>query len=143
MQDIFNATIKEIRGKGKRPHLYGWVVKMEGGECLYVARRRFKQIFRGGEASISEGMAASRAGWAIDEDTLIKVRAMGAKTIIVRCIDIKEEFVSPIENYFKRGNFSSINYEGVGRGGAKQRVVPLDKFERRPRQITYGGFSLK
>lgn len=125
----------EIRGAGRRPRLYGWLRKYDDGTCIYAARRKHREIFRGGASCISDAIREGKAGWAIDINTLLKVRAKGAQFICVECQDNGDTYITPIESYFKSGQYRSINYEGIGRGGSQQRVVLLSQFKRASKKL--------
>lgn len=125
----------EVRGSGKRKILYGWMIKYDDGTCIYVAKRKHRQIYRGGCGSITEAITEKKAGWAIDVDMLLKARTRGAQFIAVLCEDNGDYYLTPIENYFKRGQYTSINYTGVGRGGSEQKVVSLSLFHKTKMKI--------
>ena len=120
----------EVRGKGKRPRLYGHLLTYDDGTIVYYAKRKHREIFRGGCTSITDAITTGKAGWAIDEVTLLNMRAKRAAYIGVR-VDNGDSYITPISTYFTPGSFQSIDYEGVGRGGARQRVVLLSNFVKK------------
>ena len=67
-------------------------------------------------------------GWAIDQTTLITVRAKGCDFVGVRTIDTKDIYIAPISLWFDRKIFKEHNYEGIGNGGTLQRLLYLEHF---------------
>lgn len=132
---------EEVKGRGKRPRLYGWIFRYDDGTAMYVARRKHKQIYKGGCSSISEAIQQDKAGWAIDELTIINMRVKGVKLIAVKCEDNGDKYVTPISNYLRPGKYKNIDFTGVGKGGSKQRVVSLNLFEKSSGEIKVKGHS--
>lgn len=120
---------EEVRGAGKRRILYGWICTLDTGEKIYLAKRKHAEIFRSGRTSISEAMAEHAASWAIDEIMLFNLRAKGVTKIGVRVIDTGDLYLTDLATYFDRKKFKLRDYTGVGRGGSRQRYVPLEHFD--------------
>ena len=125
----------EIRGKGRRPRLYGHIVKYSDGTSVYYARRKHKHIHRDGCTSISEAMLLGKAGWAIDLETLINVRSK-VGFIGIEVVDNGDRYITPIETYFKAGNYKSILNTCKGFSEKQQRTATLDKFVKSSGKIT-------
>ena len=126
MPAILSET--EVRGSGKRKILYGWMAELDNGERLYIARRKHREIFRSGKQSISGAMQEEIAAWAIDELLLVNLRAKKVKFIGVRVIDKGDFYLTKLETFFDRAKYKLMDYSGVGRGGSRQRYVPLQHF---------------
>ncbi|MGI4851995.1 MAG: hypothetical protein ACRYGR_08650, partial [Janthinobacterium lividum] len=101
---------------------------LDNGDKLYMARRRNREIFRGGQPTISDAMREGIAAWAIDEVHLISIRARGFKLIGVRVIDIGDLYLAPLSRYFDRKLYKIHDYTGIGRGGSRQRLLGIQHF---------------
>ena len=121
----------EVRGPGKRPRLYGWICTMDDGRKAYFARRKHREIYRGGKSSISGAMKEEVAAWAIDETLLMSLRAKSIEFIGVRVEDTGDIYLARMSLYFDRKVFKTIDFIGIGRGGSRQRIVPISKFTLR------------
>jgi len=122
----------EVR-KGRR--LYGHLCKLADGQTIYLARRRHREIFRGGFASISGGMTEGVAAWALDEITLYGLKAKGVQIVGVRVVDTGCLYVTRLANYFDLKKAKIRDYTGIGRGGARQRYLPLQHFAHRRGEV--------
>src|SRR5438105_1223949 len=125
MPAILSET--EVRS-GKRSLLYGWMCELDTGDKLYLAKRKWAQVFRGGKQSISGAMTEEVASWAIDELLLVNLRAKKVKFIGVRVVDTGSLYLTRLETFFDRTKYRIRDYTGVGRGGSRQRYVPLQHF---------------
>ena len=112
--------------KGNR--LHGHYVTCVDGTKVYLARRKHGQIFRSGYSSISEAMSEEEAAWMIDETHLFNARARGCKLIGVRVIDTGDLYVTELSNYFDLRKAKIRSYSEAGRGGSRQRYLPLIHF---------------
>jgi hypothetical protein len=97
------------------------------GKRIYLAYRRLDQIYRFGESSISDAIRSRKAAWAIDDETLLQMRAQGVRYVGVLCRDNRDIWLTTIDQFF--GKATVLNY--AGRGGALQRYLPLTHFKRR------------
>lgn len=121
--------------KGRR--LYGGLHTIrETGATCYLAYRRQAEIFRSGEKSISDAVRLGTACWALDDQTLLEMRAKGIRVIGVFVRDTGDIYLTRIENFFDRAKAKLLNYES--RGGALQRYLPLTFFK-----IRYGRVKFK
>jgi hypothetical protein len=131
-----SASIKitQIK-KGRR--LYGGIHTVTAtGNTFYLAYRRIKEIYRSGEKSISDAVRLGTACWAIDEATLLEMRAKGIKYIGVFVRDNGDTYLTSIDNYFDKTKAKILNYEK--RGGSLQRFLPLIYF-----RVKHGAVKLK
>lgn len=103
--------------------LYGGVYKLASGKEVYIAYRKQAEIFRGGEATIADAMAKGIAAWAIDNDTLHRMRREGVYLIGIQTKETGDLYLAALGDFLKA---PMLNYES--RGGALQRYLPLDKF---------------
>ncbi|AMB48363.1 hypothetical protein [Methylobacterium sp. AMS5] len=125
------VTLLEKVKKGNR--LYGGIYQYPNGERVYLAYRSRKEIYRSGEACISDAVRSGTACWAIDDGTLIQMRARCIKFVGVKLKDDdKGYYLTRIENFFDRDKAKVLNYTGRGRGGSLQRFLPLDHFLHKP-----------
>lgn len=110
--------------KGRR--LYGYYILWDD-LWLYVALRRHKEIYRDGEPSISEAVRSGKAGWAVDNTTLIEARSRGCAVLCVFVKDTGQLYYTHLSNFLPTSGCSK-QIDWTGRGGSSQRVVPLDRF---------------
>lgn len=113
--------------KGRR--LYGGIYTLPSGKRCYLAYRKTGEIFRSGEKSISDAIRKGIAAWAIDEETLLLVRAQGIRFVGVLCRDTGDRYLTTIEAFFDKRRMTILNY--AARGGALQRYLALQHFKHR------------
>jgi hypothetical protein len=106
--------------------IYGAVYRLSDGREVYMAWRKTREIFRGGEKMLSDAVVVGKASWAIDEDTLIQRRLEGIQYVGIWNIETDDKFIAPIAYFFDSTKSKCLNYEG--RGGALQRYLPLANF---------------
>jgi hypothetical protein len=128
--DAGDVTLVELVKKGKR--LYG-AFYLFRGMLAYIAYRKQAEIFRAGEASISEALRKGTAAWALDEETLLLARSRGARFVGIMVKDTGDRYIARIERWFDRGRAKFINYER--KGGSLQRCLPLSEFALRPGEL--------
>jgi hypothetical protein len=99
------------------------VYELPNGREIYIAFRKQSEMFRAGEKSLADAIQKGVASWAIDYDTLIRLRTEGVYLVGIQTNETGDLYVSTL------GEFNAApmkNYEK--RGGALQRYLPLDKF---------------
>ena len=124
------ATIigeEEVRSKSKR-FVLGHICTLDDGGKIYFAKRKHRMLFRSGRKSISGAMTDQVCGWAIDEVTLYNMRAKGCTHIGVRTEDTHDLYLAPMAAWFDRKLYKDHNYDGIGRGGSRQRLLHLQHF---------------
>ena len=119
---------EEIRGTGPRKVHYGTIFTFDDGSKAYIARRKHREIFRGGKSSISSAISEEIAAWAIDEDLLIKLRTKGVSQVGVNVMDTGDQYITDLKTFFNVKTSKLKDYTGVGKGGSRQRYVPLQFF---------------
>lgn len=118
--------------RGRRT--YGAIYTLPDGRQAYLAYRKTKEIFRSGEKTISDAIRKGIACWAIDEETLLIMRAKGIKYIGVLCRDTGDKYLTALSLFFDPKAIRIYNYES--RGGALQRYLPLQRFRRRTGSVS-------
>ncbi len=119
---------KEQYKKGRRK--YGCFFKnSKTGVVVYLAYRWHKEIFRSGEATISEASRRGVACWAIDCDTLQLCKIKGVKYVGVKEKESGSLYLAPIEEFYNPHNGKILNY--TARGGSTQKYLPLKHFKTR------------
>lgn len=126
------SLIKITPVKKGRRH-YGALYDLPSGHRVYLAHRRIGEIFRAGEKSIKDALAAGTASWALDEETLIQMRAQGIRFVGVLVRETGDKFVTELAWFFDKSRAKVMNYER--RGGALQRYLPLQHFRRLPGHV--------
>jgi hypothetical protein len=120
--------IKVVPVKRGRRH-YGAIYIWPDGLKVYMAHRRIREVFRAGEPSIAAAIDKGVAAWALDEETLIQMRAQGIRYAGVMVRETGERFLTDLSWFFDKKKAKVLNYET--RGGALQRYLPLQYFRRR------------
>ena len=110
--------------KGRR--LYGGIYELEDGRRVYLAYRHRKEIFRAGENCISDAIREGKACWALDDATLLMLRARKIEFAGVLLKDTGDKWLTRTETFLDRDKASVKNY--TGRGGALQRYLPMSHF---------------
>lgn len=103
--------------------VYGGIFELPDGREVYLAYRKMSEMFRGGEKSLSDAIAHDKASWAIDNDTLIRLRTEGVYLVGVLVKETGDVYISTL------GEFQTapvLDYSS--RRGALQRYLPLDRF---------------
>lgn len=124
---------KQLVRNGRR--LYGAVYTLYSGRRIYVAYRKHREIFRSGKQTITEAVQDGIAYWAIDDSTVCRLQREGVSHIGFLEHDTDDLWVTPIANFFDQTKFRILNYDD--RGGALQRYLPLEHFERRVGAIKF------
>ena len=109
--------LKERVKKGRR--VYGAIYSWSQGE-FYLAWRQPHEIFRSGEKTISDAVRKGVACWALDDDTLLKMRSRGIKFVGVLIKESGEGWITTVD-IFRASKV--LNYEA--RGGSLQRYLPI------------------
>ena len=123
---IEKYTVEHLK-KGRR--LYGGFYVFEDGRKIYLAYRKYGDIYRGGKSSISEAMRDGVASWAIDTETVMEVRARGIKAIGVIIRDTGEIYLARLSDFLDSDKARVMNY--AKRGGSMQRYLPLEYFRKK------------
>lgn len=126
------SEIKVVPVKKGRRH-YGALYHLPTGVKVYLAHRRIREIYRSGEKTIVAAIKKDVAAWALDEETLIQMRAQGVRFVGVLVRETGDRFITPIANFFDKTKARILNFES--RGGALQRYLPLSLFTRRPGRL--------
>ncbi|MCP1540002.1 hypothetical protein [Methylorubrum extorquens] len=113
--------------KGRR--LYGGIYELAGGQRVYLAYRKRKEIYRGGEQCISDAVREGKASWALDDATLLMLRARKIEFAGVLMKDTGDKWITRTELFFDRDKAKIMNF--TGRGGALQRYLPMEHFRFR------------
>jgi hypothetical protein len=124
--DTGEAVLVDLVKKGKR--LYGAFYTF-AGKLAYIAYRKHGDVFRAGEATISEALRKGTAAWALDDETLLMARARGAAFVGIMVRDTGDRYLARIEHWFDRGRVRFIDYEK--KGGSRQRCLALSEFVMR------------
>lgn len=99
---------------------------MSDGREVYLAWRKQSEVYRSGEKTISDAVAADKAAWAIDDDTLRNLATEGIEIVGVLVRDTLDVYITHISNFFDTAKAKIVNYES--RGGALQRYLPFKFF---------------
>lgn len=126
------ATLKMQRYRHNRRN-YGIIYTTPSGRKAYLATRKHEEIFRAGEKTIADARRKGVASWAIDEDTLIYMRALGVQFIGVHCKTTGAKYLTSLGHFYDRSLVQILNF--AARGGALQRYMPLQHFRVTPGKI--------
>jgi hypothetical protein len=110
-------------GRGRRK---GVIYTADGNRKAFVTKRRLADIVRAGEKSISDAVRKGVGGWAMDEDTLFQLRAMGVRFVGVRVNETKDLYLTDIARFFNR-NKATLTRFGP--------TLPLTQFRSRTGRV--------
>lgn len=109
--------------QGKRK--LGCYVKQDNGVLIYLAFRKHKDL-TSLEDNLSKGMRSDKAGWRLDLNTLMSLRAKKVRVLIFR-LDTGEYYVTMLENFFKRKLY--YTQDKTSSGGKVYRLLPISCFQ--------------
>jgi hypothetical protein len=104
----------------------GAIYKLASGTEVYMAWRKTKDIYRGGEKCLSNAVADGKASWSIDDETVRGRQMEGIRFIGVWNIETDDKFIAPIESFCDRTICKVTSFEG--RGGVLHRYLPFEYF---------------
>lgn len=110
-------TLKHIEDIKKGRRYYGAIYAWSKGQ-VYIASRKRWQVFRHGEVNPTQAVSKGTISWAIDNDTLLKLRRKGIKLVGIYEWDSAELYLTTLEKF---AGAQVYNYSG--RGGALQRYL--------------------
>lgn len=136
--------VKAIRGPllpSGGSYFYGGIYYHDASKShFYIAERKYGDIFREGRSTASQAIREGVAKVAFDERTVLMLRALDVKMVIVRAvskegkfedlywIESSKIFSPPGSGYWTRHNFET-------QGGANQRYVFLKYFWIKPGEV--------
>lgn len=103
--------------------VYGGIYELSSGKEVYIAFRKQAEMFRGGEKTLAEAIQKGKASWAVDNDTLIRLRTEGVYYVGIQTKETGDIYIATLADF---NAAPMLNY--AQRGGALQRYLPLDKF---------------
>lgn len=115
---------KRLVRNGRR--IYGAIYELHDRREVYLAWRKHEEIYRSGKKSVSDAIAEGSACWAIDDDTLIRLRTEGVGIVGVAVKETGDIYITSLATYLDRTKAKVLNYDS--RGGALQRYLPLSEF---------------
>ena len=107
----------------------GGFYELSGSRRIFLAYQWRKDIHREKQPSVSAAAAEGVAGWAIDTETLRRVRREGCIAVGVFVRDSGDIYLTGIENYFDNTIYTEIDWSRRSRHA--QRSVPLQLFSRK------------
>lgn len=114
--------------RGRRT--YGAIYLMpHTGAKVYFAWRKQAEIFRAGKPTTSEALREGTACWALDDETLIDLKAQGVELVGVWCKDTDDRYMTKLSLFMDRTKAKVLDYNA--RGGSLQRYLPLQYFAKR------------
>jgi len=116
--------IDRLIKRGRRT--YGAVYKLKDGREVYLAWRKQQEMFRAGERTASDALMLGKASWALDEETLMKMRLEGVGIVGVLVKETGDIYITPLAKFFDESLAKVMNYSA--RGGALQRYLPVTEF---------------
>lgn len=120
----------EIIKQGRRK--LGVICETSSGHKVYLAYRRVRDIHCAGEKCIADAIRKGTAAWAIEDEVILKARAVGCAFIGVLVQDTGDRYLAPAASFFKPGAYRTIKV--FGRSGT-QRALPFPQFARRAGKI--------
>lgn len=114
-------TASRLFRKGRS--VFGGVYRLANGKEIYIAYRKQSEIYRGAEKSIADAIQKGIAAWAIEYDTLIRLRTEGVYYIGIQTKETGDLYITTFADF----NSAPMLTVAV-RGGALQRYLPLGRF---------------
>lgn len=128
------SRVEIIRGGRSGRSDYGRLYYLKNGKIMYLAKRNFEKVrkkrdarvrasdvYRGGLKDKSAAFREGKAEFALDDETLLKLRVMGC-TVVGVCDDASGDiYLTNIEHFFDPDFYTYHDY--TARGGAPQRFV--------------------
>lgn len=119
----------EVKPFKRKRRLYGALIKdRSNGENHYVAYRKRSEIFKMGRPTLSAALRDGSASWALDWDTLQKLRASRVKIVAVYLEETNELYSTWLEYFFDKSKAKIMNYKS--RGGELQSYLPVRYFRK-------------
>lgn len=118
---------EELVTQGRRR--YGAIYRRSDGSreiAFYLAWRKPKDIFRDGEKTNSDAIRSGKALWAIDYETLMRLRRKEVHVIGILDQVNNEVYWTTLSQYLDSTIAKPRDYER--RGGAMQRYMPFHQF---------------
>lgn len=125
------VRVEEVRS-GSR--IFGSFYELDDGVKVYVAYRKFREIYRAGRKSISEAMREGVASWAVDVQTLMEAKRRGCTVVGIKVTDRGSFYAVKLDDYLDSNQSSLISHES--KGGSIQRVLPLWRFHKTADSLT-------
>jgi hypothetical protein len=120
--------VERLVKRGRRT--YGAVYKLKDGREVYLAWRKQEEIFRAGERTMSDAFVLGKASWALNDETLMKMRLEGVEIVGVAVKETGDLYITHISKFLDEDLAKVMNYSA--RGGALQRYLPVSEFAFRP-----------
>ena len=122
------AKVQKLMGGRSGRRDYGRLYYLKDGTKVYLAKRSRKEIFICGKKTLSDAIRENIAEWAIDNDTLLRLRIQTVDYVGVCENQTGNVWLAPMSVWMDRDNFVYRNYEK--KGGALQRYMNHSHFEK-------------
>lgn len=122
------AKVQKVMGGRSGRRDYGRLYTLNDGTKVYLAKRSRKEIFLCGKKTLSDAVRDHVAEWALDDETILRLRAEAVNYIGVCENTTGNVWIAPAATWMDRANFTYRNYER--RGGALQRYMNHDHFDK-------------
>ena len=85
--------------------IYGGIYRTLSGKEIYIAFRKQSEMFRGGEKSLADAIQKGIASWAVDYDTLIRLRTEGVYLVGIQTKETGDLYVSTLADFNSETSF--------------------------------------
>lgn len=108
---------------GSITRLYGAIVRLNSGKTMYLVLRKREDVFRSGEFNVNSAESKGVAHWAMDESTMLDIRAKKIDFLGVWEYESGDKYISPVAAWDRA---KPMNLETRGR--MSQVHLPFSEF---------------
>jgi hypothetical protein len=108
---------------GSITRLYGAILRMNDGKLMYLVLRKREDVFRSGEFNVNSAEAKGVAYWAMDESTMLDIRAKKIDYLGVWEYESGDKYISTVAAWDKAKPMSLET-----RGRMSQVHLPFSEF---------------
>lgn len=101
---------------------------MSSGEQIFLAFKKQSEMFKSDEFTLSGALIQDKAGWAIDDETLLTLRIEKIEIVGIVVKETRDIYLTRLENFTDHDKAVYGNYSG--RGGGVMRFLPSTYFSK-------------
>lgn len=111
------------RRSGAISRLYGVILELSDGKKLYLELRKREDVFRSGEYNVNSAESKGIAHWAVDESTMLDIRAKKVDYYGIWEYESGDKYIAPLAAWERA---KPLNLETRGR--LSQLHLPFSEF---------------
>lgn len=102
---------------------------MSSGRTIFLAYKKQSEMYKTDERSLSGALIHEKAGWALDEETLLTLRIEKIDIVGVMVKETSDIYLTMLGHFNDSDKAKYANY--TGRGGGVLRFLPMKYFSKR------------